>query len=134
MLERIHLVPPIGVSSRMTISLVLIGLAAGVLSGLFGIGGGVLIVPALALIANMPLKMATGTSLGALLLPVGLFGAMAYHKAGNLDIRASALIAAGLTIGVFLGAKLVQQMDTALLQRLFAVFLIVVAVRMWIKA
>ena len=70
-----------------------IGLVAGVLSGLFGIGGGVLIVPALMYVAGMPIKTATGTSLGTLLLPVGLLGAWAYYQAGNLDWRAS------LTVG-----------------------------------
>lgn len=118
----------------MSAAYVLIGLAAGVLSGLFGIGGGVLIVPALAFAAGMPLKTATGTSLGALLLPVGIFGAWTYYKAGNLDVRASLLLAAGLTLGVFVGARLVQQMETQLLQRLFAVFLAVMAVRLWMKA
>ena len=66
-----------------------IGLAAGVLSGMFGIGGGIVIVPALVLLANFPTKTALGTSLGALLLPVGLLGAYAYWENGNLDVRVS---------------------------------------------
>ena len=111
-----------------------IGLVAGVLSGLFGIGGGVLIVPALMYVAGMPIKTATGTSLGALLLPVGLLGAWAYYQAGNLDWRASLTVAAGLFFGAFVGAKLTQSMSPHLLQRLFAVFLAVMAVRMWLKA
>jgi uncharacterized membrane protein YfcA len=78
----------------MILTLVLVGLAAGVLAGLFGIGGGVLIVPALVYFAAMPIKTATGTSLGALLLPVGLLGAMAYWKAGHVDVRASLLVVA----------------------------------------
>ncbi len=113
---------------------VLIGLAAGVLSGLFGIGGGVLIVPALAFVAQMPLKTATGTSLGALLLPVGLLGALTYYRAGQLEIRASLLIALGLFFGALAGAKLTQQIQTATLQKMFAVFLALMAVRMWTKA
>ena len=111
-----------------------IGLVAGVLSGLFGIGGGVLIVPALMYVAGMPIKTATGTSLGALLLPVGLLGAWAYYQAGNLDWRASLTVAVGLFFGAFVGAKLTQSMSPHLLQRLFAVFLAVMAVRMWLKA
>ena len=83
----------------MVLTLVLIGLAGGVLAGLFGIGGGVLIVPALVYFAGMPIKSATGTSLGALLLPVGLLGAMTYWKAGNLEVRAAVLVAAGLFFG-----------------------------------
>jgi uncharacterized membrane protein YfcA len=111
-----------------------IGLAAGVLSGMFGIGGGVLIVPALIYFAKMPIKMATGTSLGALLLPVGLLGAWAYYEAGNIDWRASLGVAAGLFVGAFFGAKLTQSMSPQLLQRLFAVFLVVMAARLWLKA
>ena len=118
----------------MILTLVLVGLAAGILSGLFGIGGGVLIVPALIYFAGMTIKTATGTSLGALLLPVGLLGALTYHRAGNLDIRASLMVAVGLFFGAFLGARVAQTMSPALLQRLFAVFLVAVAVRMYLKA
>ena len=118
----------------MVLTFVLIGLAAGVLAGLFGIGGGVLIVPALMYFAAMPIKAATGTSLGALLLPVGLLGALAYWKAGNLDWRASAFVAAGLFVGAYFGARVALAMHPALLQRLFAVFLVGIAVRMFLKA
>lgn len=118
----------------MTFLLIGIGLAAGVLSGLFGIGGGVLIVPALAWGASMPIKTATGTSLGALLLPVGLLGAWTYWKAGHLDVRASLLVALGLFFGAYLGAKITQGLHPQTLQRMFAVFLVAMAVRMWIKA
>jgi len=114
--------------------LLVLGLAAGVLSGLFGIGGGVIIVSTLVLVGRMPILQATGTSLGALLLPVGLLGAMEYHKRGLLDVRASALIALGLFLGVWFGAKIAMGTPPALLQRLFAVFMIVLAVRMWIGA
>ena len=118
----------------MLLTFIGIGLAAGVLSGMFGIGGGVLIVPALIYFADMPIKTATGTSLGALLLPVGLLGAWAYYDAGNIDWRASLMVAAGLFFGAFVGAKLTQSMSPQLLQRLFAVFLVVMAARMWMKA
>lgn len=112
-----------------------IGLAAGVLAGLFGIGGGLLIVPALILLANFPTKVALGTSLGALLLPVGLLGAAyTYHKHGNINIRASLLIAVGMVFGAWLGARLAHQIPGATLQRMFAVFIVVMAVRLWIEA
>jgi uncharacterized membrane protein YfcA len=113
---------------------VAVGLVAGILSGLFGIGGGIVIVPALAVLAQMPMKTATGTSLGALLLPVGILGAMTYWKAGHIDVKASLLIALGLAGGALLGALLVQRVEAPLLQRSFAVFLVVVAARMWLKA
>jgi len=111
-----------------------IGLAAGVLSGLFGIGGGILIIPALIFFAKFPTKLALGTSLGALLLPVGLLGAYTYYKGGNLDIRASLLIALGLFFGAWGGARLAQVLPAATLQRMFAVFIVLMAVRLWIEA
>ncbi len=114
--------------------LLALGLAAGVLSGLFGIGGGVVIVSALVLVGRMPILQATGTSLGALLLPVGLLGALEYHRRGMLDIKASSLIALGLFLGVWFGAKIAIGTPPATLQRLFSVFLIILAVRMWIGA
>lgn len=112
----------------------LIGLGAGVLSGLFGIGGGIVIVPALVFVAQMVQKTATGTSLAALLLPVGALGAWEYYKVGALDIRAAALIAPGLAIGALVGAKIALQLPSRDLQRAFALFLVVVAGRMWISA
>ena len=112
----------------------LIGLGAGLLSGLFGIGGGVVIVPALVFLAAMAQKTATGTSLGALLLPVGALGAWQYYKAGALEPRAALLIAPGLLVGALIGAKIALQLPSRDLQRAFAVFLVVVAGRMWIAA
>lgn len=116
----------------MTLLLLAIGLAAGILSGLVGIGGGVLIVPALTLLAGYSMKSATGTSLGALLLPVGLLGAWSYYQQGHLDVKASLLVALGLFVGVFFGAQLVQYISETHLRRVFAVFLVVVAARLWL--
>lgn len=118
----------------MLLTFLAIGLAAGLLSGMFGIGGGVLIVPALVYLARMPIKMATGTSLGALLLPVGLLGAYAYWKQGLLDPRASLAVAAGLFVGAYFGARLTELVAGPVLQRLFAAFLVLVAARMWVSA
>jgi uncharacterized protein len=111
---------------------ILIGLGAGVLSGLFGIGGGVVIVPALMLVAAMKPQMATGTSLGALLLPVGALGVYEYYRAGHFNVRASLLIAVGLFIGAWFGAKLALSLSPLYLKRAFAIFLVIVAVRMWL--
>jgi len=118
----------------MTLIFIAIGLVAGVLAGLFGIGGGILIVPALAQFAKMPFKQATGTSLGALLLPVTLLGAITYYRSGNLEPRASLLVALGILFGALGGAKLAELISSATLQRAFAVLLVVVAVRLWLKA
>src|SRR4051794_20159660 len=104
---------------------VAIGLVAGILSGLFGIGGGIVIIPALILLAKFPTKLALGSSLGALLLPVGILGAYTYYQNGNLDIRASLTIALGLFFGAWAGAQLAQHLSGAALQRLFALFMVI---------
>lgn len=108
-----------------------IGLAAGVLSGLFGIGGGVLIVPSLLLLARMQPAMATGTSLAALLLPVGALGAWQYYKEGDVNVVAALCIALGLAVGAYFGARYAQGLSPLALRRAFAVFLALIAVKMW---
>lgn len=118
----------------MTWLLLLIGMTAGVTSGLFGIGGGLVIVPALIFMAKMEPQTAVGTSLGALLLPVGLLGAFAYWRAESLDVRAALLVAAGLFVGTYFGAMLGLSVSPGLFRRLFAVMLVVVAARIWMTS
>lgn len=118
----------------MLVTFLLVGLVAGVLSGLFGVGGGILIVPALVLLANYPTRLALGTSLGALLLPVGLLGAYHYWQQGNLNVRASLLLALGLFFGAWVGARLAHEIHGPTLQRMFAVFIVAMAVQLWIEA
>ena len=109
----------------------LIGLGAGVLSGLYGIGGGIVIVPALIFLARMQPQTATGTSLAALLLPVGALGAWEYYRTGNLNLGAAMLIALGLFVGAGVGARFSLMLSALALRRAFAVFLALIAVRMW---
>ncbi len=116
----------------MPIVLIGIGLVAGVLSGVFGIGGGVVIVPALIYFARMTPIAATGTSLGALLLPVGALGAWEYYRRGDLNISTSLWIAAGMIIGVLFGAKLAHLLTPLALKRSFAVFLALVSIKLWV--
>lgn len=111
-----------------------IGLGAGVMSGLFGIGGGVVIVPALIFFARLSPVVATGTSLGALLLPVGALGAWEYWRHGNLNVRASLLVAAGLFVGAWFGARIAHGLSPMVARRAFAVLLAVVAVQLWVRA
>jgi uncharacterized protein len=118
----------------MALLFLAIGLGAGLLSGLFGIGGGIIIVPALMLVGRMQPSTATGTSLGALLLPVGALGAWQYYKNGHLDIRASLLIALGIFVGAYIGAVAMQQLNPVVAERLFALFLVLVSVRIWVSA
>ncbi|HET7598885.1 MAG TPA: sulfite exporter TauE/SafE family protein [Gemmatimonadales bacterium] len=118
----------------MPLTYLFIGFAAGILAGLFGIGGGLLIVPALVVVAHMPIKEATGTSLGALLLPVGLLGAIVYWRDGHMNVKAALLVAGGLFVGAYLGALLNQELRAAMLTRMFALLMAVVAVRLWFSA
>jgi uncharacterized membrane protein YfcA len=118
----------------MSLLFLAIGLAAGLLSGLFGIGGGILIVPALLLLGQMDPATATGTSLGALLLPVGALGAWEYYRNGHLNVTASLFIALGIFAGAYFGARFAQGIDPATARRAFAVFLVLVAARMWFTA
>ncbi|HEX5575950.1 MAG TPA: sulfite exporter TauE/SafE family protein [Gemmatimonadales bacterium] len=111
-----------------------IGVTAGVLSGLFGIGGGVLIIPSLIFFAKFHTKLAIGTSLGAMLLPVGLLGAYAYYQEGNVNVKASLLIGLGLFLGAYVGARLAQTISGTTLQRMFAVFILLMAIRLWVEA
>ncbi|MSP19673.1 MAG: sulfite exporter TauE/SafE family protein [Bdellovibrionales bacterium] len=112
------------------------GLLAGILSGLFGIGGGIVIVPMLVFFLKMPQLSANGTSLVALLLPVGGLAVFEYYRLGKItseNIKWGLLISIGLFIGAFLGAKLATQLPEVILRRVFVFFLIGVAIKMWFK-
>jgi len=110
----------------------LIGSVAGILGGFFGIAGGVIIVPALVFLLGMPTKAAIGTSLGALLPPVGIFGAWVYWRNGSLEIRYAALLALGLAGGAYLGAFVATRLSGLVLRRLFALLLIGLAIRLFL--
>lgn len=108
----------------MTALFLLTGLAAGLASGLLGVGGGILIVPALSLLAGFAQERAVGTSLAVLLPPVGLAAVLAYWKTGNVDWKAAILIALGLFLGAWVGALAAHKMGDHWLRLCFGVFLI----------
>jgi len=111
-----------------------IGVAAGILAGLFGVGGGLIIVPALVFILGFSQIVATGTSLVALLAPVGLGGAYAFYQAGKIsgeNFKAGLLISVGMFLGSYVGAKIALNFPDYLLRRAFCVFLVVVTARLW---
>ena len=108
----------------------LLGLVAGVVSGLFGVGGAIVIIPGLVLLAKLPQHTAHGTSLAALLLPVGILGALEYYKRGQVNVAYAAVVAVGLLIGAYFGAKLAGTMSDVMLRRAFGVFLLIVSVRL----
>ena len=114
--------------------LFIIGIAAGLLSGMFGVGGGVIIVPSLVLLFGMSQQTASATSLIALLLPVGLLGVLEYYHSGQIStghIWIGLVIALGLFAGAFFGAKIAIGVSSETLRRMFAVFLVLVAFRLW---
>lgn len=113
----------------MQIGLLLLGIAAGILSGMFGIGGGVVIVPVLTTFFGFTLQAAVGTSLAALLMPVGIFAVIAYYRAGKLKILVSALVALGLFAGGYVGAQLALSLPTNVLKQAYAIFLLYAAWR-----
>jgi uncharacterized membrane protein YfcA len=104
--------------------LIAIGVVAGVLSGIFGIGGGVVIVPALIYLAGFRQHQATGTSLAVLLPPIGIAAAYEYYRHGNVDIRAAGIIAAGVLVGGWLGAVVANRVAGPYLRLAFGLFVV----------
>jgi len=107
-----------------------IGLTAGVFAGMFGIGGGLIIVPALLFFMKMKEFEAIGTSLAALIPPVGLLGAYEYYANGYINIKYALLIAVGLFVGAYFGARIVIGLPPLVVRRIYGTFLLVIAVRM----
>ncbi len=108
----------------------LLGLVVGALSGVVGIGGGILIIPALVYLFHMSQHKAQGTSLGALLAPIGALAFWEYYKAGNADLKAAALIAIGFFIGGYFGGLWAQRLPEVVLQRTFGALLVIIGIRL----
>lgn len=108
----------------------LLGLLAGVISGLFGVGGAVVIIPGLVLIAQLPQHTAHGTSLAALLLPVGLLGVLEYSKRQQVHWGYAAVVAVGLLIGAYFGARLAGSISDVTLRKMFGGFLLLISVKL----
>lgn len=113
----------------MFLGFVALGVVAGLLAGMFGIGGGVVIVPALIFLFNFAMQEATGTSLAALLLPAGFMALLQYKRAGLLNIKASAAIAIGIFTGSSIGAMIALDLDAILLRQIYGIFLLWVGYR-----
>ena len=115
----------------MTWIILLVGLVVGMVSGVVGIGGGILFVPALVWLLGMDQHKAQGTSLGALLLPVGILAFLEYYRRGNADLRVALLLAAGFLVGGYFGAVGAQHISELWLRRIFALTLVVIGGRMF---
>ena len=110
--------------------LVIIGIAAGILGGLVGVGGGIIIVPALIYFLSFSQKEAQGTSLGILLLPIGILGVWQYYKAGYVDMRIVWLVAAGFLVGSYFGSKIALSLSQETVKKIFAILMIIVSIKM----
>ena len=115
----------------MTWMMLLVGAVVGMVSGVVGIGGGILFVPALVWLAGLSQHKAQGTSIGALLAPVGILAFMEYYRKGNADLRVALLLAAGFLVGGYFGAAGAQHIPDLWLRRIFALTLVVIGGRMF---
>jgi len=111
------------------ITYAVIGIVAGILSGLFGIGGGVVIIPALTFFKGFSQLKAQGTSLIAMLPPVGLFAFLTYHKKGHTDITAGIIICIAMLIGSKFGAQFANMLPMNILKKAFGIFVILVGIK-----
>jgi uncharacterized protein len=117
-------------SVQTVILLILVGLAAGMLSGLVGIGGGIIIVPALVLLLGFTQKQAQGTSLGILLLPIGILAVAQYYKEGYVNISYVAIVALAFLVGSYFGSKIAITMSDEKMKKIFAITLMLIAIKM----
>jgi uncharacterized membrane protein YfcA len=110
--------------------LALIGLVAGTLGGMVGLGGGLIIVPAMMYLLGADQKTAQGTSIAIMLPPIGLFAAINYYKAGYINVKYAAIIAVTFLLGGYLGSKLAIALPEAVIKKVFAALMIVTALKM----
>jgi uncharacterized membrane protein YfcA len=116
-------------STGTILGLLIVGFLAGLLSSMVGIGGGVVIVPALVLIFGMGQKMAQGTSLAMLSLPVAFISAYTYYKGGQVNWKIALILAITFVVGGYFGSKFVLGIDTAIVKKIFAVFMMIIAIK-----
>jgi uncharacterized membrane protein YfcA len=121
-------------SMKMSIStiliLLIIGTITGVMAGMLGIGGGLVVIPALVMVMGMSQQGAQGTSLAMMLPPIGILAAYNYYKAGHVDIKFAMILAIAFIIGSYFGSKLAVKLPQDVLKKIFGAFLLLVAVKM----
>lgn len=110
--------------------LLIIGLVAGTLSGFIGIGGATILIPALIIIFKSTQHMAQGTSLAALLLPVGILAVAKYYQVGNVNVKFAVFLALGFVVGGLIGAIFAQPVDPFVLRKIFGLYLLIIALQM----
>ncbi|MDR1678161.1 MAG: sulfite exporter TauE/SafE family protein [Prevotellaceae bacterium] len=113
----------------MEIAILIVGIFTGILSGMFGIGGGIVMVPVLIAVCGLGMLDAYASSLAAMLLPVGILGVINYYKAGFINVKHALWIAVGMFVGSFFGAKVAVSIDISWLSKLYALFLLYVIIQ-----
>ena len=122
-----------GMTITIILSLVLIGLLAGILSGLVGVGGGIIMVPLLVLLLGFSQHQAQGTSLAVLVVPVTALAVFNYYKEGYINWKYAAIIAVFFVVGSCFGSKLAVGIDQKMLKKIFGVVLIIIAGKMLLE-
>lgn len=111
--------------------LLLVGLLAGALSGLVGVGGGIIVVPVLVYFLHYSQQQAQGTTLFMFLLPIGILGVMNYYKAGYVEIKTAFIIGSTFLIGSYFGSKLAISLDQKTVKQIFGVIIILLGIKMF---
>ena len=111
--------------------LIAIGLVAGTLGGMVGLGGGIILIPALILIMKLDQQTAQGTSIAIMLPPIGLFAVYNYYKAGYVNIKYAMIIAAAFMVGGYLGSSIALKISADLMRKIFSILLVVIAIKMF---
>jgi uncharacterized membrane protein YfcA len=107
-----------------------VGLAAGVMSGLVGIGGGIVIIPALVFLLGFTQQKAQGTTLALLVPPIGILAALHYYREGYVDLRIAGIICLGFLLGGLIGARIATGLPDGILEKIFAIVLLLVSLKM----
>jgi len=121
-------------STQDILLLAVIGLAAGVFGGMVGLGGGVIMIPAMIYFLGMNQISAQGTSLAVMLPPVGILAVMNYYKSGQINLKYALIIAIAFTIGGYFGSKIALSIPVATVKKIFGLALIAIALKMIIKS
>jgi uncharacterized membrane protein YfcA len=126
----IHQLNKMKMSVSTVLVLLVIGTITGIMAGMLGIGGGLVVIPALVMVMGMSQQAAQGTSLAMMLPPIGILAAYNYYKAGHVDIKFALLLALAFIIGSYFGSKIAIRLPQDTLKKIFGIFLLLVSIRM----
>jgi hypothetical protein len=117
-------------STSILLVLIVIGIITGIMAGMLGIGGAIIMIPALVLLLGFTQQTAQGTSLAVMLPPIGIFAAINYYKAGYVDIRVALILAVTFIVGSYFGSKIALNLPQTVLKKIFGILLLLVAAKM----